>query len=231
MTDVKVGDQTFRFPDNMSQDEISAALRTRFPQEDLTGTALESIAALPGGISQALEDATFTARVNDIPGSENPISAAASVIRPGLDVTGQVAGAGVDAWKATWGRHPLFDNPVVREGVSQLKNSKVADYAMKALTSGYDMWQEFAAENPNEAQVLEDIGVVAEAFSPKMPSKRIDRLAKKQRSKATVKDIEARRQGIQKLVRADDMESGGQIRESSTATGRRKIYEPTDRED
>jgi hypothetical protein len=27
------------------------------------------------------------------------------------------------------------------------------------------------------------------------------------------------------------MESGGQIRESSTATGRRKIYEPTDRED
>ena len=154
--EVEVGDEIVEFPFGTTDETIQRVLAENYPApQGMVGNAIDSVqesagavgdalAPLPGqaveSVTQGLED--YTTQINNIPGSENPVTAAANVVRPGLEIMGDVGAAGVETWKQTWGKHPLFDNDIVRSGVEAVKNSDIASSAMAALTSGYDKWMD-----------------------------------------------------------------------------------------
>jgi hypothetical protein len=194
--------------------------------------ALESAANLPSAaLGRLVEGAeNFTTQATEDANTSNPISTAASIIRPVLGVGEEITKVGMDVWKATWGQHPAIDNDIVAGGLDAIGNSSLAKAAMEALGKGVEAWDAWAKKNPVNAQILKDTGVVAEVFAPKVkiPGKHEKNVRKWQR-KGNTQDITERKDGIQKLVEPDTRVGEGTTTEEGLL--RRKTYEPSPHED
>jgi len=180
---------------------------------------------------QKLQEGELGAPTDD-PAMANPLSLAADLARPLLKTAELISNEGINAWKQTWGKSIVIDNAVVRNGLSAIKDSAVANYAMTALGEGMESWGVFEEKYPLEAGILRDTGVVSEVAIPKLGAIPGVKMGRKQVAKGTVRVQRLRKNGITQMLTPETRVGDGVTSVEKGPMGtQNKTYTPSSPED
>jgi hypothetical protein len=193
-------------------------------------SAQEAIGAFQE-VGTKLQQGTLGAPTDD-PAMANPLSLAADLARPLLKTVELTTNEGINAWKQTWGKSIAIDNSLVRNGVSAIKDSSIANFAMTALGEGMEAWGAFEEKYPLEAGILRDTGVVSEVAIPKLGAIPGTRMGLKQVEKGNRRIQELRKNGITNMLMPATRVGDGVTETAKGPLGtQNKKYIPTEAED
>jgi hypothetical protein len=184
---------------------------------------LETGANLPSEIGEHFVDGVenYTTAAADMPGMENPVTAAANLARPFLESINSVGSLGADAWMATYGQIPG-----VAGVIEDIANSDVAVKALEAFEKGGKWWDSMKKAHPVEAAIVADAGVVTEVLPAGQVPAQLAKRARKLKRQGNEQQIVERRDGITEMILPDSKVGAGKTSEVGHGPTRRTVLEP-----